>query len=167
MLLIIISAFSTGESAIFCQTRVGRYGKPFTIYKLRTMIAVNSLKRTNRLGRWMRKYKLDELPQLWNVVKGDMSIVGPRPDISGYYDKLTGKDRELLSLRPGITGPASIKYFNEEEILAQQDNPLRYNDEVIFPDKLQINLRYLHERSFYGDLKIILLTFWPRRFSRK
>ena len=91
----------------------------------------------------MRKYKLDELPELWNVLIGDMSLVGPRPDVPGYADKLEGENRRMLLLKPGITGPASLKYRNEEEILAEQENPQKYNDAVLFPDKVQINIEYL------------------------
>ncbi|MDE7144750.1 MAG: sugar transferase, partial [Duncaniella sp.] len=98
---------------------------------------------------------------LWNVLRGDMSFVGPRPDVPGYADKLTGSDRDILKLKPGITGPATLKYRNEEELLASQPDPHRYNDEVIFPDKVRINLSYLSNRSFMGDLRIILDTLLP------
>ena len=109
-------------------------------------------------GKWLRKTKLDEIVELVNVLKGEMSFVGPRPDVEGYADKLEGEDRKVLELRPGITGPASLKYINEEEILAKVDNPQQYNDEVIFPDKVKINLDYYHNRTFWGDIKIILNT---------
>ena len=109
-------------------------------------------------GKWLRKTKLDEIVELVNVLKGEMSFVGPRPDVEGYADKLEGEDRKILELRPGITGPASLKYINEEEILANVDNPQQYNDEVIFPDKVKINLDYYHNRTFWGDIKIILNT---------
>lgn len=109
-------------------------------------------------GKWLRKTKLDEIVELVNVLKGEMSFVGPRPDVEGYADKLEGEDRKVLELRPGITGPASLKYINEEEILAKVDNPQQYNDEVIFPDKVKINLDYYHNRTFWGDIKIILKT---------
>lgn len=109
-------------------------------------------------GKWLRKTKLDEIVELVNVLKGEMSFVGPRPDVEGYADKLEGEDRKVLELRPGITGPASLKYINEEEILANVDNPQQYNDEVIFPDKVKINLDYYHNRTFWGDIKIILNT---------
>ncbi len=110
-------------------------------------------------GKFLRKSKLDELPQLINVLKGDMSFVGPRPDIPGYYDKLEGEQRNVLNLKPGITSEASIKYKNEEAILKGQANPLKYNDEVIFPDKVKMNLDYYYKRTFFGDIKIILKTF--------
>ena len=113
-------------------------------------------------GKWLRKTKLDEIVELVNVLKGEMSFVGPRPDVEGYADKLEGEDRKVLELRPGITGPASLKYINEEEILAKVDNPQQYNDEVIFPDKVKINLDYYHNRTFWGDIKIILKTVFYR-----
>ena len=111
------------------------------------------------LGRFLRKTKLDELPQLWNVLIGDMSFVGPRPDIPGYYDILEGEARKVLELKPGITSLASIKYRDEECILKTQNNPSEYNDTVLFPDKVKMNLDYYYNRSFFGDLKIILKTF--------
>ncbi len=156
-----------GEGPVFfTQKRVGRYGKLFTMVKFRTMsinhsgssISIKGESRITPLGAILRKYKLDELPELWNVLKGDMSFVGPRPDVPGYADKLTGEKRKILELRPGITGPASLKYANEEEILAQQANPVKYNDEVIFPDKVRINLDYLKNRTFWGDIILIIYT---------
>ena len=101
---------------------------------------------------------MDELPELWNVLIGDMSFVGPRPDVPGYADKLKGEARAILKLKPGITGPASLKYRNEEEILAQQPDPIKYNDEVIYPDKVRINLEYLRHWSFWLDIKVIVHT---------
>ena len=153
-------------AALFRQQRVGQYGKVFTMVIFRTMttthhgssISVAGESRITPLGAFLRKYKLDELPELWNILKADMSFVGPRPDVPGYADKLVGKDREILRLKPGITGPATLKYRNEEEILAQQANPQQYNDEVIFPDKVKINLEYLQHRSFWGDIRIIIQT---------
>lgn len=151
---------------IFRQKRIGRNALPFTMYKFRTMtvnhsgssVTVAGESRITPLGSILRKYKLDELPELWNVLIGDMSFVGPRPDVPGYVDKLTGDDRAVLSLRPGITGPASLKYRNEEELLAQQSDPQKYNDTVIFPDKVRINLYYLHHYSFTKDIEIIFCT---------
>lgn len=150
----------------FRQERVGKNGKLFTLVKFRTMsvghngssISVKGESRITPLGAILRKYKLDELPELWNVLRGEMSFVGPRPDVPGYADKLTGEDREMLQLRPGITGPASMKYANEEEILFQQPDPVKYNDEVIWPDKVRINLEYMKRRTFLMDLKIIIYT---------
>lgn len=155
---------------LFKQERIGRYGKIFYIYKIRTMKASSDNKnmfvttanddRILPFGKWLRRTKLDEIVELVNVLKGDMSFVGPRPDVKGYADKLEGEDRKILELRPGITGPASLKYINEEEILAKVDNPQQYNDEVIFPDKVKINLDYYYNRSFWGDIKIILKTIF-------
>jgi len=154
----------------FVQERVGKDGKLFKLIKFRTMIeshsgeviTVKGDKRVTPLGAWLRKYKLDELPELWNVLKGDMSFVGPRPDLPGYADKLTGEAREILKLRPGITGPATLKYINEEEILASVEDPLKYNDEVIFPDKVRINLEYLRNQSFFGDIRLILKSVFRK-----
>lgn len=109
-------------------------------------------------GSFFRKYKIDELPQFFNVLIGNMSIVGPRPDIEGYYDKLVGEDRKILELKPGITSLASIKYRNEDEILEKQDYPLEYNDTIIFPDKVKMNLEYYNHQSFLVDIKIIVQT---------
>jgi len=109
-------------------------------------------------SRFLRKFKLDELPQLFNILKGDMSVVGPRPDIPGYYDKLVGNDRLLLKLKPGLTGYASINFFNEEYLLNTVENPEEYNDKVIFPKKVELNLWYLENISFLLDLKIIFKT---------
>lgn len=155
-----------GGPVIFKQKRVGLHGKLFTMYKFRSMtvahsgssVSVRGEARITPLGAVLRKYKLDELPELWNVLIGDMSLVGPRPDVPGYADQLKGKDRDMLKLKPGITGPASLKYVNEEEILAKQEDPVRYNDEVIFPDKVRINLEYLQNQSLFLDIKIILCT---------
>ena len=139
-----------GGPVLFKQKRVGKDGTLFTMVKFRSMkvnhggcsISVAGENRITPLGAKLRKYKLDELPELWNVLKGDMSFVGPRPDVPGYADQLQGDDREVLRLRPGITGPASLKYREEEEVLAKVDDPIRYNNEVIFPDKVRIN-RYM------------------------
>ena len=163
---VLIRVTMPGGGAIFKQKRVGKDGKLFTMYKFRSMtvghggssVSVAGESRITPLGRKLRKYKLDELPELWNVLIGDMSFVGPRPDVPGYADKLEGEDRLILKLRPGITGPASLKYRNEEEILAQVDNPQQYNDEVIYPDKVKINLDYYYHHSLIGDIKLIIQT---------
>lgn len=157
-----------GGPVFFIQKRVGKNSELFKMYKFRTMIVSHegssiSVKGENRitpLGAVLRKYKIDELPELWNVLVGDMSLVGPRPDVPGYADKLEGEDRKVLLLKPGITGPASIKYKNEEEILAQQENPEKFNNEVIFPDKVRINLEYYYNRTFWGDVRVIWRTFF-------
>lgn len=155
-----------GGPVFFLQKRVGKDGRLFTMVKFRTMtvnhggssISIAGENRITPLGAMLRKYKLDELPELWNVLCGDMSFVGPRPDVPGYADKLQGAEREVLKLRPGITGPATLKYRNEEELLAEVDNPLQYNDEVIYPDKVRLNLFYLHHYSFVMDIKMIVAT---------
>ncbi|WP_297907720.1 sugar transferase [uncultured Parabacteroides sp.] len=155
-----------GGPIIFKQKRVGQYGRLFTMYKFRSMtvshsgssVSVKGESRITPLGAKLRKYKLDELPELWNVLIGDMSFVGPRPDVPGYADKLEGDDRRMLLLKPGITGPASLKYRNEEELLAEQENPQKYNDEVLFPDKVRINIDYMDHWSFGKDVKIIVYT---------
>lgn len=122
-------------------------------------ISVKGEDRITSLGGFLRKYKLDELPELWNILKGDMSFVGPRPDMPEYANKLSGEDRLILNLRPGITGPATLKYANEEELLASVPDPYSYNDEVLWPDKVSINLEYYNNHSFFGDLIIIFKTF--------
>ena len=165
---ILIKVKMPGGPVFFTQKRVGRNGELFTMYKFRSMtvahsgssVSVAGESRITPLGAKLRKYKLDELPELWNVLIGDMSFVGPRPDVPGYADKLQGKDRLILKLRPGITGPASLKYANEEEILALVDNPQQYNDEVIFPDKVRINLDYYYNHTFWGDIKLIFQTIF-------
>ena len=163
---ILIRIKMPGGPIIFKQRRVGQHGQLFTMYKFRSMtvghsgssVSVKGESRITPLGAKLRKYKLDELPELWNVLIGDMSLVGPRPDVPGYYDKLEGENRRMLLLKPGITGPASLKYRNEEEILAEQENPQKYNDAVLFPDKVQINIEYLDNWSFWNDIKIIIYT---------
>ncbi len=106
-------------------------------------------------GRFLRQSKLDELPQLFNILLGEMSFVGPRPDVPGYYDKLQGEERKLLELKPGLCSRAALKYYNEENLLAQQPDPLHYNDTVIFPDKVRMNLAYYYKRSFVEDLRVL------------
>ena len=163
---ILIRIKMPGGAVIFKQKRVGQHGRLFTMYKFRSMtvahsgssVSVKGESRITPLGAVLRKYKLDELPELWNVLIGDMSLVGPRPDVPGYADRLEGEDRRMLLLKPGITGPASLKYRNEEELLAEQENPQRYNDEVPFPDKVRINIEYLDNWSFGKDIKIIVYT---------
>lgn len=167
---------------LFCQKRVGQNGKLFTVYKFRSMtvkaeasiarkdseatsIASTEQSRITPFGEKLRRYKLDELPELWNVLKGDMSFVGPRPDVPGYADQLKGKDRDILKLKPGITGPASLKYRNEEELLASVDNPTQYNDEIIFPDKVKLNLYYLRNYSFIKDIQMIICTVLGKKMN--
>ena len=159
--------------AVFTQKRVGKDGKLFTMYKFRSMsahhsgstVSVAGESRITPLGARLRRYKLDELPELWNVLIGDMSFVGPRPDVPGYADKLEGDDRRVLQLRPGITGPASLKYRDEEILLASQANPQEFNDKVIYPDKVRINLYYLDHYSFLADIKMIFATVLGKRIK--
>nr|WP_116798469.1 sugar transferase [Flavobacterium sp. 103] len=156
-----LAMIDTRSNGIFTQERIGQFGKGFKIYKLRTIqIATNTgTLQISRIGRFLRNYKLDELPQLINVLKGEMSVVGPRPDIVGYYDLLEGENRKILELKPGLTSLASLKYYNEDELLEKQVSPLEYNDKIIFPDKVKLNLEYYYNQSFSGDLKVILATF--------
>lgn len=163
---ILIYVKMPGGPVFFCQQRIGKDARPFIMHKFRTMIvnhggtsvSVAGESRITPLGATLRRYKLDELPELWDVFIGNMSFVGPRPDVPGYADKLMGEDRIILSLRPGITGPASLKYRNEEEILARQDNPQLYNDNVIYPDKVRINKYYATHYSLLLDIRIIIAT---------
>lgn len=157
LVCVAICAWDTRASGIFRQKRIGRFARPFTIFKLRTMDRDG---RISAVGRFFRKSKIDEFPQFWNVLKGDMSIVGPRPDVPGFYDCLEGDDRRLLELRPGLTSEAALKYFDEEQLLSAQPDPERYNTEILFPDKLKINLEYYRKRSLFVDLRIIFKSIF-------
>lgn len=166
VLIAVVLKLSDGGDVFFSQKRVGRNGELFDIYKFRTMtpdaegssVTVKGESRITPFGAFLRQYKLDEIPQLWNVLCGDMSFVGPRPDVPGYADLLQGEDRRILELLPGITGPASLKYRNEEELLASVEDPIIYNDTVIYPDKVRINLYYYHHYSLWMDAKIVMAT---------
>lgn len=166
VVVLLVKMKMPGGPVIFKQKRVGQYGRLFTVYKFRSMtvshsgstVSVAGESRITPLGAKLRKYKLDELPELWNVLKGDMSFVGPRPDVPGYADKLEGRDKDILKLKPGITGPATMKYRNEEELLASVDDPQKYNDEVIYPDKIRLNINYLEHYSFIKDIQMIVCT---------
>lgn len=170
---ILIKIKMPGGPAFFTQQRVGRHGRLFTMHKFRSMtvshsgssVSVAGEARITPLGAKLRKYKLDELPELWDVLIGNMSFVGPRPDVPGYADQLKGDDRRVLELRPGITGPASLKYRDEEELLAKVENPIEYNDTVIYPDKVRINLYYLNHYSFVKDMQMILCTVLGKRMN--
>ena len=153
------AALDTGSTGFFLQDRVGQHGKLFRIIKLRTISAKTSA--ISKYGKFLRRSKIDELPQLYNVLIGEMSFVGPRPDVPGYADVLKGKDRAFLKLKPGLTGLASLKYRNEEALLALERNPLHYNDMVIWPDKVRLNNWYEEHRSFGMDLLILCYTFLP------
>ena len=165
----------TSRGPIFyTQKRAGRHAKLFTIIKFRSMFAnhgdsntvtVKGDVRITKFGAFIRKYKIDELPALWNVLIGEMSLVGPRPDLPDYLLLLKGEDKKILNLRPGITGPASLKYANEEQILMHQDDPETYHYEVIFKDKVKINLYYYYNRNLLVDLKLIFATIFRASFS--
>lgn len=163
----VIATFETKSNGFFIQKRVGKNGKIFNVIKIKTMKKVEGVDTTitssndvriTKSGKFFRDTKIDELPQLINVLIGDMSFVGPRPDVPGYADKLEGEDRIVLSIRPGITGPASLKYKNEEEILASQNDPKWYNDKIIWPDKVRINKEYIKNWSLKKDIEYIIKT---------
>jgi len=177
---ILVKIKMPGGPAFFVQKRVGKGGKLFNCHKFRTMtvkhngstVSVAGDSRITPLGATLRHYKLDELPGLWDVLIGNMSFVGPRPDVPGYADKLTGADRDVLKLRPGITGPATLKYRLEDEMIAEyvaqkhssgdkreaQEIAVEYNDTVIYPDKVRLNCYYYHHYSFIKDIQMILCT---------
>ena len=176
LIVAVLIKVKTPGPVLFVQKRVGRNGKLIKVHKFRSMrvrredeaftgVAAAEASRITPLGEKLRKYKLDELPELWDVFIGSMSFVGPRPDVPGYADKLEGEDREILKLRPGITGPASLKYRNEEELLATVEDPIKYNDEVIYPDKVRLNLYYLKHYSFWVDIKMIFATVLGRKIQ--
>lgn len=165
------ATLSTRRIGFFRQVRVGRYGRRFKVVKLRTMKSLPGLDSTvttahdcriTRVGKLLRRTKIDELPQLWNVLIGQMSMVGPRPDVPGFADKLTGKDRAILSLKPGMTGPATLCFRDEERLLAKVPDPERHNREVLFPAKVEINLEYLANYTLRADIKYLLWTLVPR-----
>jgi lipopolysaccharide/colanic/teichoic acid biosynthesis glycosyltransferase len=163
----LVARIDTGKSGFFTQERVGKDGKPFRTIKIRTMkdiagvstnVTTGGDPRITRVGRILRRSKLDELPQLINVLLGDMSLVGPRPDVPGFADKLEGADRIILSIRPGITGPASLKFRDEEKLLAEQSDPEDFNRRVIYPEKVRLNREYVENYRFRDDLLYILAT---------
>ena len=165
---VLIKLTSKGP-VFFIQKRVGRGGIIFKMIKFRSMsvaqdssstVSVKGDVRITKLGVVLRKYKVDELPELLNILIGDMSLVGPRPDVPGYADQLVGEHRKILSLRPGITGVASLKYANEEAMLAEQEDPVKYNNNVIYPDKVRLNLDYYYNNNLWVDIKIIFATIF-------
>jgi lipopolysaccharide/colanic/teichoic acid biosynthesis glycosyltransferase len=199
---ILVKIKMSGGPVFFVQKRVGKDGKLFDCHKFRTMrvqshtdntekqaganknsdwstVSVAGDDRITPFGATLRHYKLDELPELWDVLIGNMSFVGPRPDVPGYADALTGDDREVLKLRPGITGPATLKYRLEDEMIAEyvaqrqkdgdnreaQEIAVEYNDNVIYPDKVRINLYYLHHYSFVKDILMILCTVLGKKMK--
>ena len=184
---IIVRIKMPGDPAFFLQKRVGKGGKLFNCHKFRTMtvkhngstVSVAGDSRITPFGAVLRHYKLDELPGLWDVLIGNMSFVGPRPDVPGYADKLTGDDRDVLKLRPGITGPATLKYRLEDEMISDyvakrqaegdkrpmQEIATEYNDKVIYPDKVRINCYYYRNYSFWKDIEMIFATVLGRKIK--
>ena len=172
----VVSTIDTGKSGFFIQERVGMNGRIFKLIKIRTMRERNDIKtnvttrsdpRITKLGALFRRYKIDELPQLINIILGHMSFVGPRPDVPGFADKLKANDRVILSVRPGITGPATLKYRDEEEILASKENPEEYNQKIIFPDKVRINKNYVENYRLRDDFYYIWATIFGTKVRRK
>lgn len=182
---ILIKIKMPGGPAFFCQKRVGKDGKLFTCHKFRTMlvkhsgssVSVAGDSRITPFGAKLRHYKIDELPELWDVLIGNMSFVGPRPDVPGYADQLQGEYRVVLKLRPGITGPATLKYRLEDEMISEyvakrqeegdardvQEIAVEYNDTVIYPDKVRLNKYYYEHYSFWKDIEMILATVLGRK----
>jgi lipopolysaccharide/colanic/teichoic acid biosynthesis glycosyltransferase len=182
---IMVKVKMPGGPAFFVQKRVGKGGKLFNCHKLRSMtvkhngssVSVAGDSRITPFGATLRHYKLDELPELWDVLIGNMSFVGPRPDVPGYADKLIGDDRDMLNLRPGITGPATLKYRLEDEMISEyvaeklkegdtresQEIAIEYNDTVLFPDKVRLNCYYYHHYSFFKDIEMIVATVLGRK----
>ena len=187
VIVILIKIKMPNGPVFFVQKRVGKDGRLFDCHKFRTMtvnhngstVSVAGDNRITPLGATLRHYKLDELPGLWDVLIGNMSLVGPRPDVPGYADALDGDDREVLKLRPGITGPATLKYRLEDEMIAEyvaqkqkegdsrdtQEIAVEYNDNVIYPDKVRINRYYLHHYSFAKDWQMILCTLFGKKME--
>ena len=184
---ILVKVRMPGGPAFFVQKRVGKGGKLFSCHKFRTMtvkhngstVSVAGDSRITPLGAKLRHWKLDELPGLWDVLIGNMSFVGPRPDVPGYADKLTGDDRDVLKLRPGITGPATLKYRLEDEMISEyvaqkqasgdnrpmQEIAVEYNDNVIYPDKVRLNCYYYRHYSFIKDIQMILCTVLGKKME--
>lgn len=182
---ILVRVKMPGGPAFFCQKRVGKDGKLFTCHKFRSMtvkhngssVSVAGDSRITPFGAKLRHYKLDELPELWDVLIGSMSFVGPRPDVPGYADQLKGNDRVVLKLRPGITGPATLKYRLEDEMISEyvakkqaegdvrpmQEIATEYNDKVIYPDKVRLNCYYYRHYSFWKDIEMIFATVLGRK----
>ena len=162
-----LARLDTGQSGFYRQERIGYRGRSFQVIKIRTMRPVEGITTTitrvddlriTPIGRFLRRAKLDELPQLINIIMGEMSFVGPRPDVEGFADRLEGSDRIILSVRPAITGPATLRYRDEEKLLQTVHDPERYNREVIFPDKVRINREYIENYTLFGDIRYIFKT---------
>jgi len=156
ILLMLLATIDTKEKGIFTQKRIGYLGKPFIIYKIRTI--KKTTQSVSNFGAFLRENKLDELPQLFNILIGDMSFVGPRPDVPGFADVLNKEDQIILSVKPGLTGPASLKFKNEEALLRTLTNPQKYNEDVIWPQKIEINKNYINNYSFFKDIYYICKT---------
>lgn len=174
LVAVLVRATSPGP-VLFIQNRVGRQGRLFRCAKFRTMglgadahgsVTTATDARVTPLGRFLRRWKLDELPQLGNVLAGRMSFVGPRPDVPGYADRLHGDDRRILELRPGITGPATLLFREEERLLARARDPKAFNDAVVFPEKIRLNREYLERGSFGRDLGYLFATVTPALTKR-
>ena len=174
LIIFIITYFTTLKNGLYFSTRIGKNGRPFTMWKIRTMknhptintsVTTSNDTRITTFGQFLRRTKLDELPQLWNVLKGDMSLVGPRPDVPGFADTLTGEDRIILSIRPGITGLATLAFRNEEILLANQKNPEIYNKKVIWPEKVKLNKLYIKKYSLRLDVDILTKTLFGGTIS--
>ncbi|MFK5889277.1 MAG: sugar transferase [Flavobacteriaceae bacterium] len=167
-LFLVLASFDTKKFGLFKQKRIGFLCKPFDIYKIRTIKGIDTeevyisqhSKEISKFGKFLRKYHIDEWPQLYNILIGDMSFVGPRPDLVGYADKLQPKDQLFLQVKPGITSPASLKYRNENELLLQQKNPEKYYKATLWPDKVKLNNDYVKNWSFFWDIKLIWLTIF-------
>ena len=166
---LIIKIENFNAPVIFQQQRGGLNQSYFSIFKFRTMtsnsykkgeITIGNDSRITKPGKWIRKFKIDELPQFFNVLKGDMSVVGPRPEVAKYIELYNSEQLKVLSVKPGITDYASIVYFEENQLLGQSENPEKTYTEVIMPNKLKLNLKYIKEKSLYVDLKIIFLTIF-------
>lgn len=184
---IMVKVKMPGGSAFFVQQRVGKDGKLFNCHKFRSMtmghndssVSMTGESRITPFGEKLRRYKLDELPQLWDVFVGNMSFVGPRPDVPGYADKLEGNDRDVLKMRPGITGPATLKYRNEDDLIAEhvarrqkegdlrdaEEIALEFNDKVLYPDKVRLNCYYYRHYSFAKDLQMICCTVFGKKME--
>jgi lipopolysaccharide/colanic/teichoic acid biosynthesis glycosyltransferase len=173
LIVALIIKLTMAGPVIFSQKRIGRQGKPFVIYKFRSMkvnksdisITLKTDGRITPFGRFLRKSKIDELPQIWNIMKGDMSFVGFRPDVPGYHDMLSGEEKKLLFIRPGLSGADSLAYLNEEDILQHHADPQAFYDQYLFPDKVRINLAYMKKQSFMLDIKIILFTILQQKLN--
>ncbi|MFD1014628.1 sugar transferase [Winogradskyella rapida] len=170
LLLTLIAMIDTREWGIFSQQRIGQHGLPFKIYKIKTLAVRTGIGGTREngpssYGHFLRRSKLNELPQLYNVLKGDMSLVGPRPDLPGFADALKGKDQIILKVKPGLTGLASLKYRHEDDILARQPNPEEYNRTIIWVDKVKINRNYIQNYTFYLDLSILLKSILNQPYT--